>query len=287
MDNMTDNSSDEDDPYANFAGRLKALKEKREILSGEIENFSIDIKQQKNDDEVTGKEINGKETNHDDIQIQRIQRRMHPPVDDLEYDVEIVSLEEKHKSIPEICNNDVIALSDDEVFIKDDNYEMNIKVFWRSNRIDRLNMRRHDNFQEVFQYYADLEKVSVNEILIMKKDKIVNHTDTPASLKLSVIDILDGGIVDPSMNTLSEDKNNDNDDICTIKVQTANKKQSLIIPLKKDQQFKTLFSNCAEKLGIKESNLKFYFDGEQIRPIDTPELLDLEGEACIDLHIST
>lgn len=99
----------------------------------------------------------------------------------------------------------------------------------------------------------------------------------------------DGGIVHPSMNTLSEDKNNDddNDDICTIKVQTANKKQSLIIPLKKDQQFKALFSNCAEKLGIKESNLKFYFDGEQIRPIDTPELLDLEGEACIDLHIST
>lgn len=311
MDNMTpDNSSDEDDPYANFAGRLKALKEKREKLSGEIENFSIDIKQQENGEEETGKEINGKETNGDDIQIQRIQRRMvrskrnkgittratvrqtrgrHPPVDNLEYDVEIVSLEEKPKSIPEICNNDVIALSDDEVSIKDDNYEMNIKVFWRSNRIDRLSMHRHDNFQGVFQYYADLEKVSVNEILIMKKDKIVNRTDTPASLKLSVIDILDGGIVHPSMNTLSEDKNNDddNDDICTIKVQTANKKQSLTIPLKKDQQFKALFSNCAEKLGIKESSLKFYFDGEQIRPIDTPELLDLEGEACIDLHIST
>ncbi|XP_070168446.1 DNA repair protein Rad60 [Polyergus mexicanus] len=311
MDNMTsDISSDEDDPYANFASRLKALKEKREKLSEEIENFSIDIKQQKNSEEETVKEINGKETNGDDIQIQRIQRRMvrskrnegittratvrqtrgrHPPVDNLEYDVEIVSMEEKSKSIPETCNNDVIALSDDEFSIKDDNYEMNIKVFWRSNRIDRLNMHRHDNFQGVFQYYADLEKVSVNEILIMKKDKIVNRTDTPASLKLSVIDILDGGIVHPNMNTLSEDKNNDedNDDICTIKIQTANKKQSLTIPLKKDQQFRALFSNCAEKLGIKESNLKFYFDGEQIRPIDTPELLDLEGEACIDLHIST
>jgi len=180
----------------------------------------------------------------------------------------------------------VIALSDDDVFNEDDNYEINIKVFWRSNRIDRLSMRRHDSFKGIFQYYADLEKVSVNEVLIMKKDKIVNQTDTPASLKLSIIDILDGGIVNPGMNKLSEDKSND-EDICTIKVQTANKKQSLTIPLKKDERFKALFVNCAEQLGLKESNLKLYFDGEQINPTDTPESLDLEGEACVDLHIST
>lgn len=87
------------------------------------------------------------------------------------------------------------------------------------------------------------------------------------------------------MNTLSEDKSND-EDICTIKVQTANKKQSLIIPLKKDERFKVLFANCAKQLGVKKKDLKFYFDGEQISPTDTPKSLDLEGEACIDLHIS-
>lgn len=38
--------------------------------------YFVSIKQQKNDDEETSKEINGKETNHDDIQIQRIQGRM-------------------------------------------------------------------------------------------------------------------------------------------------------------------------------------------------------------------
>lgn len=100
----------------------------------------------------------------------------------------------------------------------------------------------------------------------------------------------DGGIVHPGMITLlkdKEDKNNDDDNTCTIKVQTANKKQSLIIPLKRDQQFKVLFANCAKQLGVKESSLKFYFDGEHISPTDTPEFLDLEGEACIDLYIST
>lgn len=68
----------------------------------------------------------------------------HLPVDDLEYDVEIISFEENQlsESIPETYNDDVIALSDDEVSNKDDNYEINIKVLWRSKRIDRLNMRR-------------------------------------------------------------------------------------------------------------------------------------------------
>lgn len=224
--------------------------------------------------------------------VSRRTRGRHVPAEP-DYDVEFV----RHE-MPEPRTNDIIALSDDEaedeflcmedefLCLEDDNYEINIKVHWRSNRIDRLNMRRHDNFKRIFQHYADLEKVSINEVLIMKKDKIVNHTDTPASLKLSIIDILDGGIVNPGMNTLSKDKSND-EDVCTIKVQTANKKQSLTIPLRKDEHFKTLFAKCAEQLGITESNLKLYFDGEQISPTDTPESLDLEEEACVDLRIST
>ncbi|XP_029168843.1 uncharacterized protein CG4449 isoform X2 [Nylanderia fulva] len=283
-----DGFSDEDDLYTNFADRLKALKKQRfKVLKSSAGNSTpIDIEQQNNNEEETIIEINDKITYDDDIQTQR---RTHPSVDDLEHVVKIVLLEEKSESVPETCNNDLIALSDnEEVSIIDDNYEITIKVFWRSNRIDRLNMYKHDNFEKIFQYYADLEKVSVNEILIMKKDKIINRSDTPASLKLSVIDILDGGIVHPGMNALSEDVNNDDDEnTCTIKVQTANKKQSLTIMLKRNQQFKILFVNCAEQLGVKENKLKFYFDGEQIGPTETPELLDLEGEACIDLHIST
>ncbi|XP_012538337.1 uncharacterized protein CG4449 isoform X1 [Monomorium pharaonis] len=202
---------------------------------------------------------------------------------DLEYN-EIEELREKNPiPIIESCE-DIIALSDDDAYNEDDNYEINVKVYWRSNRLDRLTMRRHDTFKEIFQYYADLEKVSVNEVLIMKGDKIVNHTDTPAELKLSIIDILDGGIVNPGMNTLSPDKSDEN--LCTIKVQTANRKQSFTIPLRKDEQFKALFINCAKQLGVNETKLKLYFDGEQISPTDTPESLDLEEEACVDLRIS-
>ncbi|KYQ59683.1 hypothetical protein ALC60_01349 [Trachymyrmex zeteki] len=261
-------------------------------MNGHGKDIKDEINNEINNENVYDDEINndGIQTRSRTIRGRRIRKSITRAVDrrtrgrrlpiDLEYNVEIIGEEKQSES----CN-DVIALSDDDAYIEDDNYEINIKVYWRSNRIDRLSMRRHDNFKGIFEHYANLEGVSVNEVLIMKKDKIVHHTDTPASLEISIIDILDGGIVNPGMNTLPKDESND-EDICNIKVQTANKKQSLIIPLKKDKPFKLLFANCAEQLGVKENNLKLYFDGEQINPSDTPESLDLEGEACIDLHIS-
>jgi YbbR domain-containing protein len=90
--------------------------------------------------------------------------------------------------------------------------------------------------------------------------------------------------VNPGMNILSKDKKNDN--MCNIKIQTANRKQSLTILLQRNQRFDILLASCAEQLGVKESSLKLYFDGEQISPTDTPESLDLEEEACVDLHVS-
>lgn len=285
-----DSSSDEDDPYTNSAARLKKLKIQR------LEREKLSIKK----DELysaNSEQINDKETDCDGIQTRsRIKRSIRSrnnnnqikqkllPVDDIECNVEIVSVEEEPEAITVFCNNDIVTLSDD-AYSEDENYEINVKIYWRSSRIDRFSILKHDTFQRIFQHYADLEKVSMDEILIMKKDKIVSHNDTPASLKLSVIDILDGGIVNPGMNVLIEDKQNEN--TCSIKIQTANKKQSFTILHERNQQFKMLLTGCAKQLDIKESSLKLYFDGEQIDPRDTPESLDLEEEACIDLHIST
>lgn len=61
---------------------------------------------------------------------------------DLEYDVEIVTEEKPQSTFGSCKNHDVIALSDDDAYNEDDNYEINIKVCWRSIRIDRLSMRR-------------------------------------------------------------------------------------------------------------------------------------------------
>lgn len=52
-------------------------------------------------------------------------------------------LEHSTKPVSEITKDDIIALSsDDDACGEDDNYEINIKVFWRSRRLDRLSMCR-------------------------------------------------------------------------------------------------------------------------------------------------
>lgn len=49
---------------------------------------------------------------------------------------------------------------------------------------------QNENFGKIFKYFANLEQVSIDEILITKKDKIIKRDDTPVSINLSVIDIL-------------------------------------------------------------------------------------------------
>lgn len=49
---------------------------------------------------------------------------------------------------------------------------------------------QNENFGQIFKYFANLEQVSIDEILITKKDKIIKRDDTPVSINLSVIDIL-------------------------------------------------------------------------------------------------
>ncbi|XP_015176625.1 PREDICTED: uncharacterized protein CG4449 [Polistes dominula] len=170
---------------------------------------------------------------------------------------------------------------------KHEDFDVNVKILWRSKVIHRLNINNHENFRKVFQYFADMEKVSIEQILIMKKDKRINLADTPSSLGLSIIDILEGGIVDASIISQNDHQNQQKiieEDICQIKVQTANK-ESLVIPLKKNQQFQILIASCAREWNVTKSSIKLYFDGDPINNNDTPESLDLEQEACIDLRI--
>lgn len=195
MDNITiESSSDEDDTYTNSVARLKALKKQRLEKEKLAKNFVKAIEVTSNDNQNV-KRIEVMSTRYKGrLRSRNNTRERHSFIDNTECDVEIVSIEEKLDPIPKSsnieCDNTIILLSDDDACGEDDDYEMNIKVLWRSSRIDRLSMHRYDSFLKIFQHYADLEKVSVDRILMMWRDKIISSTDTPALLKLSVIDIL-------------------------------------------------------------------------------------------------
>lgn len=170
-------------------------------------------------------------------------------------------------------------------------------------------MFQNENFHKIFEYFADLEKVSIDEILITKKDKIIKKSDTPASINLSVIDILgtltviilnkkykylfvsnnnifaEGGIVKKDSTTPQNNEEND-ENTCVIKVQTTTKK-TITVSVKRDENFQVLSVKCAQALDVEESKIKLYFDGELVTLTDTPDSLEIEDEACFDLKLAS
>lgn len=62
-------------------------------------------------------------------------------------------------------------------------------------------------------------------------------------------------------------------------------KKFVVFKLRKDQPFKRLKEHCATELAVPVEKLKFYFDGDHVSDGDTPEILDLDDEACIDVKI--
>ncbi|XP_076657458.1 DNA repair protein Rad60 isoform X2 [Halictus rubicundus] len=218
----------------------------------------------------------------------RRQRRNSP---DSDPDLEIVSVEnqaipveENSNSVKEISNsisgNDSSIVEEILDSSEDENYEVTVKIHWRSKDIHRLNICRNENFRKIFDYFANLEKVSIDDILITNKGTAIKKTDTPASINLCVIDILEGGVV--KRDNTKEEKLGEN--VCSIKVQTTNKK-SLTILVKRDDTFENLWKKCAEEFNVEESKMKLYFDGELIAAVDTPDSLDIDDEACFDLRL--
>ncbi|XP_051167023.1 uncharacterized protein CG4449 [Leptopilina boulardi] len=295
-------SSDED-IYTNAVARFKAAKKKERFKSRKIEN---DLQ---NTDDVPPIEIapdegttNTKETEQPNLLI----------FDKIEVDDDSNSdsnslISETNDSDLEITGvtrdvsmtqTDCIVVNNDENEISigadlsrtdsidNENYKTEVKVLWRSHKLVHLEMDMHEPFQNAFQHFEKLENVPIERILLLRKDKPIRPEDTPASLGISVLDIIDGGVIDVEFaNEQGKGNNEENEDTCKIKIQMS-QKESIMVNLQKNQPFKCIIHQCATQLNVPASKIKFYFDGDLIDLSDTPESLDFENEACIDLKLS-
>ncbi|XP_063986639.1 uncharacterized protein LOC135167405 [Diachasmimorpha longicaudata] len=172
----------------------------------------------------------------------------------------------------------------DESIIDDPMMDVNIR--WKSNKIEKVQLNKHEPLIKIFQKFANQENIPINRIIVTHQDVLVNLTDTPASLKLSIIDILEGGVISAKLSKSRETPEEDDEDVCRIKAQVSAKK-FVTYKLRKDESFKKLREHCSKELKIPVEKIKFYFDGDQVEDPDTPDILDLDDEACIDVKILT
>ncbi|XP_034946979.1 uncharacterized protein CG4449 [Chelonus insularis] len=171
-----------------------------------------------------------------------------------------------------------IELSDEEEPI---DLTVDVKIRWISRDIKRFQLKKDENFTKIFKHFASLANVDENRIIITKNEIPISPLDTPSSLELSIIDILEGGFVNKCVQVEPVE---DNTPKIKIKVQSSLKK-FWNFDFNKDEKFQKIFDLCAKENNVPVTKLKCFFDGELIMPTGTPDDLDIEDEACFDLKI--
>ncbi|GLV40337.1 Rad60 [Carabus blaptoides fortunei] len=161
------------------------------------------------------------------------------------------------------------------------NFDVTVKVWWKSQYIEKFTIRRFEKIDAIFKHFAEKENVSEDRLLFTIHEKILMKSDTPDSLNVNAASIIEGGVLSEEKQITTTVRPTHADRI-ELKVQLKDRKHPLKIYLRLTDGMNILMYQCAEELKVPSNTLKFYFDGDLIKQNDTAESLQLEGGECID-----
>ncbi|XP_067649641.1 NFATC2-interacting protein-like [Haliotis asinina] len=157
---------------------------------------------------------------------------------------------------------------------------MTAKIRYKS-KIYKYSMMKADTFQSIKTRLAGDIDVEEDHLFLMLADRNILPTDTPISIGLHIADILDCHLYSPGVLDMLEEDIPARDAI-SLYVQCSNRKNKVLIKISKHQALRKLMSTYATKVKTELSYLKFMFDGEDISPSMTPEMLEMEDMDTID-----
>lgn len=187
------------------------------------------------------------------------------------------------QTVPSVSVAKVHVVSDTEESndVDDINFEVTVKVWWKSQYIEKFTIRRFEKIDVIFKHFAKTENVPEDRLLFTIQERILTQSDTPDSLNVNAASIIEGGVLSEEKQVTTTLKSAHADKV-ELKVQMKDRKHPLKIYLRLTDTMNILMYKCAEELKVPSSTLKFYFDGDLIKPNDTAESLQLEGGECID-----
>ncbi|KAL3858024.1 hypothetical protein ACJMK2_012640 [Sinanodonta woodiana] len=151
----------------------------------------------------------------------------------------------------------------------------------------RFVMKRWQPFSLIMKQLTEQEGVPGSYIMLVHKDKTLDESDTPNSVKLHTADIIECHIGSRFEESDLSDLNNslgiENPDIIELCVQSHNRRNKVFIKVDKRNALEKLVKLYADKVNVDSSKLKFFFDGEEMDITQTPVSLDIENGDCIDV----
>ncbi|XP_038074758.1 NFATC2-interacting protein-like [Patiria miniata] len=140
------------------------------------------------------------------------------------------------------------------------------------NGIQRFPLQMSDAFSKVFDEIASREGVRRACVRLTRHGQDVSEFDTPRSMDLHIADIIDCLIVEPESVVTAPEQ------IVEVTIQGMEKKSTRTTTIRRNDSLQTLMEEYSTFCGQPLHRIKFTFDGDVIRPMDTPTSLDFEED---------
>ncbi|XP_077288830.1 DNA repair protein Rad60 isoform X2 [Arctopsyche grandis] len=188
------------------------------------------------------------------------------------------------------------SLNENNSDAESENEELSIKVHWRSKEYHRFKIRKYQKLTSIFEFFAKLEEVAIDNLLLTLGDRVLRPVDTPASIEYNICHFIEGGIVPHSVTHIAEQSAKKYDapsdalaaamhKKLVIKLRSKEMKNAFEVMIGKNQKLSVAMVKFSEEIEVPLSRLKFYFDGDLVDSESTPVSLDLEGGECLDVHV--
>jgi len=170
------------------------------------------------------------------------------------------------------------ALKEDEIVIK----------VRSPSGVQRFTQLKRESLSKAFAKMAEIENCELECIVMTLDDREVKITDSPESLNLTVVDILECVVLrdaGSSSQEATEEETESGDGSIRIKIQSVNSRSGkpVVVKIMPGAPMSEMMDLAAKELGEDKSKLTFRFDGEIVNPESTAIDYDMEDDDCVDV----
>ncbi|XP_055996689.1 NFATC2-interacting protein-like isoform X2 [Ostrea edulis] len=174
--------------------------------------------------------------------------------------------------------------TDDVICLDDSHDENSIFFFVQCNaELKKHRMGKWEPFKTLVDTLSIQQNIPVSDIMLSLNDVTVHPSETPSSVKLKSADIL--------VMYKNSGKDVEAEDInlsgIQLFVQSRNSKKKLEFKIDPMAPLQVLINKYCIQIKTDPGNYHLQFDGEDVRPQDTPTDLDLEEGYCLDIIETT
>ena len=160
--------------------------------------------------------------------------------------------------------------------------------------VQRLKQGKRESLDKTFVKMAEIENCEASRIVMTFDDREVKRTDSPASLNLTIADILEclvlrdaaGAGASSQEGTEEEEGGGETDGTIRLKIQSLDSKTGkfIMVKVKPDAPLSEMMATAAEEMAVEDrSKLIFRFDGDVVQPGSTALDYEMEDDDCVDV----